>query len=149
VNLTGIKQSRKGHRRRIRVGRGIGSGLGKTSGRGHKGMKSRSGYSRRLTHEGGQMPLFRRMPKVGFSNARWAVPVSVVNVEDLNRFTAGAEVGPNELREAGLIKGRLWRLKVLGRGDLDRALTVRAHAFSAGAAEKIAKAGGKAEVLGE
>jgi large subunit ribosomal protein L15 len=147
VNLTDIKKSKKRHSKRLRVGRGIGSGLGKTSGRGHKGMKSRSGYSRRLTYEGGQMPLFRRMPKVGFSNARFAVPVTIVNVEDLARFQAGASVGPNEMRDAGLVKGRLWRLKVLGRGDLAVALTVRAHAFSASAAEKIAKAGGKAEVI--
>jgi len=87
------------------------------------------------------------MPKVGFSNARFAVPVTIVNVEDLARFQAGASVGPNEMRDAGLVKGRLWRLKVLGRGDLAVALTVRAHAFSASAAEKIAKAGGKAEVI--
>jgi large subunit ribosomal protein L15 len=147
VNLTDIKKSAKGHSRRIRCGRGIGSGLGKTSGRGHKGMKARSGYSRRLTHEGGQMPLFRRMPKVGFSNFRFRVPVTVVNVEDLAKFEAGANVGPHELRDAGLIKGKLERLKVLGRGDLAVALTVRAHAFSATAAEKIAQAGGKTEVI--
>jgi large subunit ribosomal protein L15 len=147
VNLTDIKKSKRAHPLRIRVGRGIGSGIGKTSGRGHKGMKSRSGYSRRLTYEGGQMPLFRRMPKVGFSNARFADPVTIINVEDLNRFPKGADVGPNELRDAGLVKGRLYSLKVLGRGELKSALTVRAHAFSASAAEKIAKAGGKAEVI--
>ena len=147
MNLTDVKKSAKRHDRRIRVGRGIGSGLGKTSGRGHKGMKSRSGYSRRLTYEGGQMPLFRRMPKVGFSNARFADPVTVVNVEDLNRFRKGTDVGPNELRDAGLVKGRLYRLKVLGSGELKKALTVRAHAFSASAKEKIMKAGGQAEVL--
>jgi len=148
VNLTDIKKSRKRHPRRLRVGRGIGSGLGKTSGRGHKGMKARSGYSRRLTHEGGQMPLFRRMPKVGFSNDRFALPVAVVNVEDYNRFDPGADVGPDELRDAGLLKGRLYRLKVLGRGELKVALKVRAHAFSASAARKIAQAGGQAEVIG-
>jgi large subunit ribosomal protein L15 len=147
VNLTDIKKSQKRHTPRIRVGRGIGSGLGKTSGRGHKGMKSRSGYSRRLTYEGGQMPLFRRTPKVGFSNARWADESTVINVEDLNRFPQGSNVGPDELRGVGLIKGRLYRLKVLGRGELKAAVTVRAHAFSAGAAEKIVKAGGKAEVI--
>jgi large subunit ribosomal protein L15 len=148
VNLTDIKKSKRHHPLRLRVGRGIGSGRGKTSGRGHKGMKSRSGYSRRLTYEGGQMPLFRRMPKVGFSNDRWATPVTVVNVDDLDRFPAGSEVGPHELRDAGLLKGRLYTLKILGRGALDRALTVRAHQFSAAAAEKITQAGGKAEVLG-
>jgi len=148
VNLTDIKKSKKRHPRRLRVGRGIGSGRGKTSGRGHKGMKSRSGYSRRLAYEGGQMPLFRRMPKVGFSNARWATPVTVVNVDDLQRFPPGSEVGLPELREARLVKGRVYALKVLGRGELDRALTVRAQQFSASAIEKITKAGGKAEVLG-
>jgi len=147
VNLTDIKKSAKRHTPRIRVGRGIGSGLGKTSGRGHKGMKSRSGYSRRLSYEGGQRPLFRRMPKVGFSNARFSDPVTIINVDDLERFDSGANVGPNELRDVGLIKGRLFSLKVLGRGDLKKSLTVRAHAFSASAIEKITKAGGKAEVL--
>jgi len=147
VNLTDIKKSKKRHPRRIRVGRGIGSGLGKTSGRGHKGAKSRSGYSRRLTYEGGQMPLFRRLPKVGFSNVRFSRPVMVVNVEDLNRFEAGASVGPNELRDKRLIRGRMYQLKVLGRGTLEKALTVRAHAFSTSAQEKITKAGGKTEVL--
>ena len=147
MNLTDIKKSKRHAKIRTRVGRGIGSGHGKTSGRGHKGMKSRSGYSRRLSHEGGQMPLFRRMPKVGFSNARWSDPVTVLNVEDLNRFKAGTDVGPNELREAGLIKGKLFALKILGRGEIESALTVRAHAFSAGAAAKIAKAGCKTEVI--
>ena len=147
MNLTDIKKSKKRHPRRIRVGRGIGSGLGKTSGRGHKGAKSRSGYSRRLTYEGGQMPLFRRLPKVGFSNVRFSRPVMVVNVEDLNRFEAGASVGPNELRDKRLIRGRMYQLKVLGRGTLEKALTVRAHAFSTSAQEKITKAGGKTEVL--
>ena len=147
MNLTDIKKSKKHHTLRLRVGRGIGSGRGKTSGRGHKGMKARSGYSRRLSHEGGQMPLFRRMPKVGFSNARWSDPVTVLNVEDLDRFTAGASVGPHELRDAGLIKGKLFHLKILGRGEILAALTVRAHAFSATAAEKIVKAGGKTEVI--
>jgi len=148
VNLTDVKNSAKRHSKRLRIGRGIGSGIGKTSGRGHKGMKSRSGYSRRLSHEGGQMPLFRRMPKVGFSNARWADPVTVVNIEDLDRFQAGSTVGPDEIRKAKLIKGRCFSLKILGRGEITMALTVRAHAFSSSAAEKIVKAGGKAEVIG-
>jgi large subunit ribosomal protein L15 len=147
VNLTDLKKSKRHAKIRTRVGRGIGSGHGKTSGRGHKGMKSRSGYSRRLSHEGGQMPLFRRMPKVGFSNARWSDPVMVINVDDLSRFTAGSTVGPDQLREAGVIKGKLFTLKVLGRGEVAAALTVRAHAFSASAIEKITKAGGKTEVI--
>ena len=147
MNLTDVKTSAKGHRARKRIGRGIGSGKGKTSGRGHKGSKSRAGYSRRLTYEGGQTPLFRRLPKRGFSNARFATPVTVVNVEDLNQFRKGTDVGPAELRDARLLRGRLWRLKVLGRGDLKKALTVRAHAFSESAARKIADAGGKVEVI--
>jgi len=147
VNLTDVKKSAKAHRSRKRVGRGMGSGKGKTCGRGHKGAKSRAGYSRKMTYEGGQMPLFRRLPKRGFSNARWAVPVTVVNVEVLNRFRKGTDVGPDELRAEGVVKGKLVRLKVLGRGELEKALTVRAHAFSASAAEKIEKAGGKAEVI--
>ncbi len=147
MNLTDVKKSAKAHRSRKRVGRGMGSGKGKTCGRGHKGAKSRAGYSRKMTYEGGQMPLFRRLPKRGFSNARWAVPVTVVNVEVLNRFRKGTDVGPDELRAEGVVKGKLVRLKVLGRGELEKALTVRAHAFSASAAEKIEKAGGKAEVI--
>ena len=149
MNLTDVKKSRKGHRRRRRVGRGIGSGSGKTSGRGHKGAKSRSGYSRRATYEGGQMPLFRRLPKRGFSNAPFAQRVAVVNVEALNRFRKGTEVDPAILREAGLVKGRVDGIKILGRGDLEKALTVRAHAFSASARKKIAEAGGQVEVIGE
>ena len=147
MNLTDIKKSAKRHSKRTRRGRGMGCGLGKTSGRGHKGAQARSGYSRRLTYEGGQMPLFRRMPKVGFSNARWAVPVTTVNLEDLNRFDAGATVGLDELRQAGVVKGAVAVLKVLGNGELTKTLTVKAQAFSAAAAEKIAKAGGKAEVI--
>lgn len=147
MNITDVKKSAGRSRSRKRVGRGMGCGSGKTSGRGHKGAGSRAGHSRRVTHEGGMMPLFRRLPKVGFSNARFATPVYVLNVGDLNRFGKGADVGPNELRDAGLVKGRLYRLKILGRGELEKALNVRAHAFSAAAEEKITKAGGKVEVI--
>jgi len=147
VNLTDVKKSGKRHPGRKRIGRGMGSGRGKTSGRGHKGAGARAGRSRRPTYEGGQMPLFRQLPKRWFPNARFATPIHVVNVEDLNRFRKGTNVGPKELREAGLVKGRLFRLKVLGKGELTKALTVRAHAFSAAAIEKIAKAGGQAEVI--
>ena len=149
MNLTDVKKSAKGHRKRRRVGRGIGSGRGKTCGRGHKGAKSRSGYSRVATYEGGQMPLFRRLPKRGFSNAPFARRVAVVNVEALNRFRKGTEVDPALLREAGLVKGRVDGVKILGRGEVKKALTVRAHAFSASAREKIAEAGGRVEVIGE
>lgn len=147
MNLSDVKKATKAHKARKRVGRGMGSGLGKTSGRGHKGAGSRSGYSRKLTHEGGQMPLFRRLPKIGFSNARFATPVTIVNVGQLDRFDAGTEVDVEALRRAGLVKGRLHRLKILGKGTLETQLTVRAHAFSASAREKIEAAGGQAEVL--
>ena len=147
MNLTDVKKSAGRHKARKRLGRGMGSGLGKTSGRGHKGARARTGYKRRTTYEGGQMPLFRRLPKVGFSNDRFATPVSVVNVEDLGGFSKGATVGPDELREAGLVRGRLARLKVLGRGELKKALTVRAHTFSQSAAQKIREAGGTVEVI--
>jgi large subunit ribosomal protein L15 len=147
VNLSDVKKSGKGHRRRKRVGRGMGSGSGKTCGRGHKGAKSRSGYSRAPTYEGGQMPLFRRLPKRGFSNIAFAEPVVAVNVDALNRFRKGTEVDPAALREAGLVNGRVRRVKILGRGELKKELTVRAHAFSASAREKIEGAGGQAEVL--
>ncbi len=147
MNLSDVKASGRGRKARRRIGRGIGSGRGKTSGRGHKGQKSRSGYSRRPTYEGGTMPLFRRLPKRGFSNARFATPVAVVNVEALNAFRKGSEVGPAEMREAGLLRGRAGRVKVLGRGEMEKALTVRAHAFSRSAEEKITQAGGSVEVI--
>lgn len=147
MNLSDVKASGKRHRSRRRVGRGMGSGRGKTCGRGHKGQKARAGYSRRPTYEGGTMPLFRRLPKRGFSNARFAAPIALVNVEALNRFRKGSEVGPEELREAGLVKGRVRRVKILGRGELEKALTVRAHGFSKTAEEKITGAGGSVEVI--
>ncbi len=135
--------SRKG---RKRVGRGPGSGLGKTSGRGEKGQKSRSGYSRKRGFEGGQMPLHRRIPKRGFSNL-FRKEYLTVNVEKLNQFAAGTVVTRESLREAGLLhKGDL-DLKVLGNGDLKVALTVRAHKFTEAASRKIQEAGGKAEIL--
>ena len=135
--------SRKG---RKRVGRGPGSGLGKTSGRGEKGQKSRSGYSAKRGFEGGQMPLHRRIPKRGFRNI-FRRPFLTVNVERLNRFETGSVVTIETLRQAGLLhKGHL-DLKVLGNGDLKVALTVRAHKFTEAAARKIQEAGGKAEVV--
>ncbi len=135
-------------RRKKRKGRGPGSGLGKTAGKGQKGQKARKpGKFHRLGFEGGQMPLVRRLPKVGFRN-EFARRVAEVNVRDLARFEAGTTVGPEELREAGLVKGRYDAIKVLGNGELPHALTVRAHAFSKGARAKIEQAGGKAEVLG-
>jgi large subunit ribosomal protein L15 len=129
-----------------RVGRGESSGHGKTSGRGNKGQNSRSGRRKRHpAFEGGQMPLVRRVPKRGFTNL-FRIEYAVVNVESLNRFAAGSVVGAEELRAAGLLKSA-GPFKVLGQGDLERALTVRAHQFSASAQKKIEAAGGKVETL--
>jgi large subunit ribosomal protein L15 len=130
-----------------RVGRGPGSGLGKTSGRGEKGQKSRSGYSAKRGFEGGQMPLHRRIPKRGFHNLFRTV-YRVVNIERLNVFQPGSEVTPETLQEAGLLpKGRT-SVKVLGNGELKVALTVRAHAFTRSAQQKIEAVGGRAETVG-
>lgn len=129
-----------------RVGRGPGSGKGKTAGRGQGGAKSRAGWSTRLTYEGGGMPLFRRLPKRGFSNARFKTVYRVVNLKDLKAFDPGSTVGPEELRAARLVT-RKGPIKILGAGGLDRTLLVRADAFSKGAREKIEAAGGRAEVV--
>lgn len=129
-----------------RVGRGIGSGLGKTSGRGQKGQKSRSGGGVRRGFEGGQMPLFQRLPKRGFKNIFRQEP-AVVNVEALNRFEAGTVVTPELLKEKGLVKSLKNGIKILGQGELEKELTVRANSFSTQAEEKISSAGGKAEVI--
>ncbi|BCJ87320.1 50S ribosomal protein L15 [Effusibacillus dendaii] len=136
----GAKSTRK------RVGRGIGSGLGKTSGRGHKGQKARSGGGVRPGFEGGQTPLFRRLPKRGFTNAPFKKELTEVNVAKLNVFEAGTVVTPEKLIEAKVIKNLKDGVKILGQGDLNVALTVKAHRFSASAIEKIEAAGGKAEV---
>ncbi|MGE0785623.1 MAG: 50S ribosomal protein L15 [Sandaracinaceae bacterium] len=135
--------------KRLRVGRGLGSGLGKTGGRGQKGQKARQpGRIHKLNFEGGQMPLARRLPKHGFNNI-FAKTVVTVNVKDLARFDAGATVDATALVEEGLIKGRFDVVKVLGDGELDKKLTVKAHRFSASAKEKIEKAGGTVEVVPE
>lgn len=146
VNLSNLKPAPGSRKKHVRVGRGMGSKLGKTAGKGNKGQKSRKGYSRRPGFEGGQMPLHRRIPKRGFRNPR-GLEFAIVNVESLNAFSAGDTVGPLELASKGLVR-QLWDgLKVLGDGDLKVALTVRAHKFSKSAQEKIAAAGGKVEVL--
>jgi large subunit ribosomal protein L15 len=141
-----LKPAAGSRKSRKRVGRGPGSGLGKTSGRGEKGQKSRSGYSAKRGFEGGQMPLHRRIPKRGFHNI-FRKEYLTVNVERLNQFDAGTVVTPESLRDAGMLhKGHL-DVKVMGNGDLKVALTVRAHKFTEAAARKIQEAGGKAEVL--
>lgn len=132
--------------RKVRVGRGMGSKLGKTSGSGNKGQKSRRGYSRRRGFEGGQMPLHRRMPKRGFHNP-FGVSYAVVNLAELNVFPAGETVTPELLRAHGFVRRVHDPIKVLGDGELTTKLAIHAHAFSASAKEKIAKAGGSFEVL--
>ncbi len=130
-----------------RLGRGSSSGTGKTSGRGENGQKSRSGGGVRIGFEGGQLPLYRRLPKRGFSNAMFKKTYAVINVSDLNIFDEGTEVTPELLFEMRIIKKQLSGIKVLGNGKLEKKLTVRAHKFSDVAKEKIEKAGGKAEVM--
>ena len=130
-----------------RLGRGSSSGTGKTSGRGENGQKSRSGGGVRIGFEGGQLPLYRRLPKRGLSNAMFKKTYAVINVSDLNMFDEGTEVTPELLFEMGIIKKQLSGIKVLGNGELEKKLTVRAHKFSDVAKEKIEAAGGKAEVM--
>ena len=129
-----------------RIGRGQGTGQGTTAGRGMNGQNSRSGGGVRLGFEGGQMPLYRRLPKRGFNN-KWAKEYAEVNVKDLNRFEDGTEVDLGMLLAAGLVGKQLDGLKVLGNGELSKKLTVKAEKFSRSAVEKIEKAGGKAEVI--
>jgi len=132
---------------RKRVGRGVGSGLGKTSGRGENGQKSRSGYSRKPGFEGGQLPLYRRLPKRGFSNALFKKEYAVINLSDLNKFENGTEITPELLKDMGIVKKQLAGIKVLGNGKLEKKLVVKAHKFSSVAKEEIEKLGGKAEVI--
>ena len=130
-----------------RVGRGPGSGLGKTSGRGQKGQKARSGGSINPVFEGGQLPLYRRIPKRGFTNAKFKTVYAVINLSDLNVFEDGTVVTPALLKDTGLIKNQLDGIKVLGTGTLEKKLTIQANKFSASALEKIKEAGSKAEVI--
>jgi large subunit ribosomal protein L15 len=146
VSLSNLKPPKGSRKRKVRVGRGMGSKLGKTAGKGNKGQKSRRGYSRRRGFEGGQMPLHRRMPKRGFHNP-FGVSYSVVNLEELNVFPAGETVTPELLRAHGFIRRTRDLIKVLGDGELKTKLAIHAHAFSASAKEKIAKAGGTFEVV--
>ena len=130
-----------------RVGRGSGSGLGKTSGRGQKGQKARSGGSINPVFEGGQLPLYRRIPKRGFKNAMFKTRYAVINVEELNVFEDGTVVTPALLKEAGIIKNQLDGIKVLGTGNLEKKLTIQANKFSTSALAKIKESGSKAEVI--
>ncbi len=130
-----------------RVGRGPGSGLGKTCGRGQKGQKARSGASINPVFEGGQLPLYRRIPKRGFKNARFKTVYGVINLADLNKFEDGTVVTPALLKDTGLVKKQYEGIKVLGNGKLEKKLTIQANKFSTSALEKIKEAGSKAEVI--
>ena len=147
MNLRQVKETPLNHRRRKRSGRGRGSGRGKTCGRGHKGAGARAGAGGLVGYEGGQTPLFRRLPKRGFSNARFRLEFATVNVGSLNCFPAGTEVTPELLIKERKIKKMSAGLKVLGNGALDVPLKVQAHRFSKSAAQKIKEAGGEVKEL--
>jgi len=145
MNLSTLRAPKKANEKRKRVGRGMGSGMGKTSTRGHKGQGSRSGSRMMRGFEGGQMPLHRRLPKRGFTNI-FRTEYTVVNVEQLGKL-GEKNITLETLKSAGLVNGKNPLVKVLGNGELTSAITVQAHKFSKSAQEKITKAGGKAEVL--
>jgi large subunit ribosomal protein L15 len=144
-NLSTIRAPKKANEKKKRVGRGMGSGMGKTSTRGHKGQGSRSGSRQKRGFEGGQMPLHRRLPKRGFTNI-FRIEYQVLNLSDLERVDE-TEITPEVLRKARIIKGKTALIKVLGEGEVNSAITVHAHKFSKSAVDKITKAGGKAEIL--
>ena len=146
MKLHDLKPAEGATTARKRLGRGIGSGLGKTSGKGHKGAKARSGGGKRPGFEGGQMPLTMRLPKRGFTN-KWRVEYATVNVDRLNIFEDGAVVSPVELIQAGILKNVQDGVKILGNGEISKKLTVQANTFTASAKEKIEAAGGKVEVF--
>ncbi len=146
MQLNQLSPAKGAKRKRKRLGRGVGSGLGKTSGRGHKGSNSRSGGGVRPGFEGGQMPLQRRLPKRGFTNI-FKKRIALINISDLSRFEAGTVVDEIALVRSGLVKGRRDGIKLLGNGDIDRSLTVRVNAVSQTAREKIENNGGTIEVV--
>lgn len=147
VRLHTLKPPNGSRKSRKRVGRGTSSGRGSTSGRGHKGQKARSGAKIRVGFEGGQMPLVRRLPKLGGFTPRNRVEYCEVNVARLDKFKAGETIDPAKLAEAGLIKKADAKVKILGNGELEKGLTIKAHAYSSTAREKIEAAGGTAEVI--
>ena len=146
MKLHELKPAEGSTKSKKRIGRGTATGQGKSAGKGQKGQKSRSGGGVRLGFEGGQMPLYRRLPKIGFTNI-FRKEYAVVNLSDLERFDNCTVVNPDVLKEAGLVKAMLSGVKILGNGDLTKNLTVQAHKFSKTAADKIAAAGGKVEVI--
>jgi large subunit ribosomal protein L15 len=143
TNIAGRKKARR------RVGRGRGTGHGKTCGRGHKGSSSRAGATSMSLYEGGQMPLFRRLPKRGFSNFKFAAYYEIVNVSQLERFNDGADIGVEQLLNAGLIGNCKNKVKILGNGELTKKLQVTVHKFSRTAEQKIMGCGGTAKKIGE
>ena len=147
MKLHELERNREEKQVRRRVGRGMGSGLGKTSGRGEKGQKARSGVSIPAQFEGGQLPLYRRLPKRGFSNYDFKIKYAVINVSDLNKFDDGTEVTPELLKTTGILKNQLDGVKILGNGAIEKKLTVKAHKFSKSAIEKLEKSGCKIEVI--
>ncbi|WP_188207991.1 50S ribosomal protein L15 [Alkalibacillus aidingensis] len=146
MKLHELKKAEGSRKKRNRVGRGMATGNGKTSGRGHKGQKARSGGSVRPGFEGGQMPLYQRLPKRGFTNIN-RKEYAIVNLDSLNRFDEGTEITPELLLETGVISKVKAGVKVLGSGNLEKKLTVKAHKFSASAKEAIEAAGGQTEVI--
>ncbi|KAA0948603.1 50S ribosomal protein L15 [Sporosarcina sp. ANT_H38] len=146
MKLHTMKPAAGSRTKRKRIGRGIGSGFGKTSGRGHGGQNSRSGGGVRLGFEGGQIPLFQRLPKRGFTNIN-RKDYAIVNLDTLNRFDEGTEVTPELLIESGIVSNAKSGIKILGNGILEKKITVKAHKFSASAKEAIEKAGGQTEVI--
>jgi len=148
MNLHDLAPAKGAKKKRKRIGRGPGSGHGKTSTKGHKGLLARSGGGKQPGFEGGQMPLIRRIPKRGFNNARHTVAYVPVNLDSLNQFDNGARVDVEAIRKAGLANGPIKLIKILGDGELKKKLTVAAHKFSASAKQKIEAAGGTCEVLG-
>ncbi|HWO78614.1 MAG TPA: 50S ribosomal protein L15 [Bacillus sp. (in: firmicutes)] len=146
MKLHELKPAPGSRKERNRVGRGIGSGNGKTAGKGHKGQKARSGGGVRLGFEGGQTPLFQRLPKRGFTNIN-RKEYAIVNLDALNRFEEGTEVTPELLIETGVVKSEKAGIKILADGKLEKKLTVKAHKFSSAAKEKIEAAGGQTEVI--
>ena len=146
MKLDSLKPSKGSIKNKKRIGRGHGSGLGKTSGRGHKGAGQRSGNKKRAWFEGGQMPLARRLPRRGFNNI-FKEEVQIVNISDLVRIEKNSEIDPVVLQENGLIRSSLKPVKILGEGDIDKKLNVTASSFSESAKNKIEKAGGTATIL--
>jgi large subunit ribosomal protein L15 len=148
VKLNELKSAEGSRKTEKRVGRGYGSGLGKNCGTGHKGQKSRSGASIPAWFQGGQTPLYRRLPKRGFNNAEFRTAYATINLSDLNKFfNDGDVVTPELLKEKGIVKKQLCGIKVLGNGTLEKKLTVKANRFSSAAVTKIESAGGTAEVI--